>query len=430
MRVAFLGVRVPGHLNPTTTLARKLQARGHDVVFLSVPDTEPFVRAAQLPYVPFSEKDFPVGSLAKSLDQLNKLKGQEALEMVMRLVSANMESAFRNLPQALQDVKADALVLDESERGLGCVPMHLGMPYVHISNALPIDLAGITPVCTFDWPHETTPEARTRNQAGVRSLLRIYEPILSVARAYAERVGLKIDWSDPYATISPLGWLTQMPREFDFESSHWPPSFHYTGPFHDGLGRIESDFPWDRLTGEPLIYASMGTLQNGLESVFQTIAEAVGTRPGMQLVLSIGPALDPEKISPLPHNCIVVKNAPQMELLKRAALCITHAGLNTALESLTQGVPMVAVPVSIDQPGVAARIAYTKTGKFVPIKELTVPRLAALIDEVLSNPEYRQNAMKMKEAIVRTNGLEKAADLIEQAFHLSPKSEAHPLAAN
>jgi zeaxanthin glucosyltransferase len=64
------------------------------------------------------------------------------------------------------------------------------------------------------------------------------------------------------------------------------------GPFHDGLGRNDPDFPWDRLTGESLIYASMRTLQNGLESVFSTIAEAVSTRPGMQLVLSVGPILD------------------------------------------------------------------------------------------------------------------------------------------
>ncbi|MGA7216366.1 MAG: hypothetical protein WBX20_19355, partial [Terrimicrobiaceae bacterium] len=34
---------------------------------------------------------------------------------------------------------------------------------------------------------------------------------------------------------------------------------------------------------------------------------------------------------------IVVPFAPQLELLRRAALTITHAGLNTALESLNQG---------------------------------------------------------------------------------------------
>ncbi len=260
MKIAFLGVRVPGHLNPTTTLARTLRARGHDVVFLSVPDTEPYVRAAQLPFVPFCEKDFPVGSLGKSLAQLSKLQGQAAMEFAVQLVAANLESAFRNLPQTLREAGADALVLDESERGLGAVPMHLGMPYVHISNALPFDYSGNTPPCMFDWQHEMTPEALARNKEGALAVLHTLEPMTSVARSYAERVGLNIDWSDPRATISKLAWLTQIPEEFDFKDSHWPPQFHYTGPFHDGLGRIESNFPWERLTGEPLIYASMGTL--------------------------------------------------------------------------------------------------------------------------------------------------------------------------
>jgi MGT family glycosyltransferase len=317
----------------------------------------------------------------------------------------------------------DALVLDESESGLGAVPMHLGMPYVHISNALPIDFSGNTPPCTFDWPHETTSEALARNREGVHRLLQMYEPITSVGRVYAERVGLDIDWSDPRATISKLAWITQMPEQFDFKDAHWPAQFHYTGPFHDGHGRIESDFPWDRLTGEPLIYASMGTLQNGLESVFSRIAEAVGTRPGIQLVLSIGPALDATKINSLPSNSIVVSNAPQMDLLKRATLCITHAGLNTALESLAQGVPMVAIPVSIDQPGVAARIADTKTGAYLPLQEMTAVRLSSLISDVIDNPECRKNANTMKESIARADGLGKAADLLERAFNLSPRRE-------
>src|SRR6266404_3218822 len=419
MRIAFLGVRVPGHLNPMTALARKLKARGHDVVFISILDTEPYVRAAQLPFIPYCEKEFPLGSVRQTTDQLSKLQGQAALEFTLRSVASALTSSFKNLPQRLVEARVDALVLDQVDTGLGLVPMRLGIPYVHVSNALHLDYSGNTPLCTFDWPHETTPEALARNQAGVRGFMQVLEPVTSVADAYAAQVGLNVDWIDPLATMSELAWLTQTQKEFDFESPHWPSQLHYTGPFHDGLGRIEPDFPWDRLTGEPLVYASMGTLQNGLESVFSAIAQAVEPRPGMQLVLSIGDSLDSKQISSLPANCIVVKNAPQVELLKRSALCITHAGLNTTLEALTQGVPMVAIPVSIDQPGVAARIAYTKTGAYVPIQEMTASRLSALIDEVLSNPEYRQNANNIKQVIAETNGLERATDLLEQAFNLS-----------
>jgi len=143
----------------------------------------------------------------------------------------------------------------------------------------------------------------------------------------------------------------------------------------------------------------MGTLMNGLADVFRTITAGTAKRKGFQLVLSVGDQLDPEQIGPLPSNTILVKRAPQLELLKRASVCITHAGLNTALEALAQGVPQVAVPVSLDQPGVAARIAEKRTGLFVPLKELTASRLSLLLDQVLNDSTYRDSARYFQKVI-------------------------------
>ena len=162
MRIAFLGVRVPGHLYPMTTLARKLKARGHDIVFISVLDTEPFVTAANLPFVPFCEKDLPLGSVRKAIDQLSKLQGHAALEFALSSVANSLSSSFKNLPQTLRNAQVDALVLDQADYGLGLVPMHLGMPYAHVSNALHLDFSAVTPICTVDWQHETTSEALAR----------------------------------------------------------------------------------------------------------------------------------------------------------------------------------------------------------------------------------------------------------------------------
>ena len=53
MKIGFVGYPSPGHLNATTAVARRLQSRGHEVVFIGVPDTEPFVRAAGLTFVPY-----------------------------------------------------------------------------------------------------------------------------------------------------------------------------------------------------------------------------------------------------------------------------------------------------------------------------------------------------------------------------------------
>jgi UDP:flavonoid glycosyltransferase YjiC (YdhE family) len=90
------------------------------------------------------------------------------------------------------------------------------------------------------------------------------------------------------------------------------------------------------------------------------------------LVSLVGHYLDPEQIAPFPSNTIIVKRAPLLELLKHASVCITHAGLNTVLEALAQGVPQVAIPVTNDQPGVAAGIANKKTGLFVPLNALSL----------------------------------------------------------
>jgi zeaxanthin glucosyltransferase len=162
----------------------------------------------------------------------------------------------------------------------------------------------------------------------------------------------------------------------------------------------------------------MGTLVNGLERVYKIILQAVGHLSGIQVVLSVGKNLKLDDLGTIPSNVIVVRKAPQLELLKRAAVCITHAGLNTALESLAQGVPMVAIPIGYDQPGIAARIAYHGVGEFLEVEDLAVEGVQWLIREVLKNPKYREKARWFQKVIAQTRGLDVAADVIERAFRL------------
>jgi zeaxanthin glucosyltransferase len=105
-----------------------------------------------------------------------------------------------------------------------------------------------------------------------------------------------------------------------------------------------------------------------------------------------------------------------LELLKQTSVCITHAGLNTVLESLAQGVPQVAIPVTYDQPGVAARIVNKQTGVATSLDKLTADHLSTLLNEVLSNSTYRANARTLQNAIAEANGLSVAADLVEQSL--------------
>ncbi|NEQ63559.1 MAG: glycosyl transferase family 1, partial [Moorea sp. SIO4A1] len=90
---------------------------------------------------------------------------------------------------------------------------------------------------------------------------------------------------------------------------------------------------------------------------------------------------------------------------------------NTTLESLSNGVPMVAIPITNDQPGVAARIAWTGTGEVIPLKKLSVEKLQKAIKLVLTEDSYKKNALRLQEAIKRAGGVSRAADIIEQVAH-------------
>jgi len=414
MKLGFICLDLPGHLNPMSALARQLQARNHEVVFLYSSG------AAGLPFVRGPEKDH----INENRPEASKRQGEDALQFSVRAVLAQTEAILKSLPAIVQANGIEALIIDTVQFYAELGAMQLNMPYVHVSNGVHHDYSGYTPLCLYGWPHETTSAAVARNREGVAKWTNLLESVNGGIKAHAKRVGLKIDWNDLDSTVSPLASITQVPRAFDFESSHWPSHFHHTGPFHDGNGRAKVDFPWDRLTGEPLIYASMGTILNGQVDVFRTIVAAVAKNKDLQLVLSIGDQIDPKQIGPVPNNAIVVKQAPQLELLKRAAVCITHAGLNTVLESLAQGVPQVAIPITYDQPGVAARIAHKKTGSVISLDKLTAHHLAFLLDEVLTDPTYRENALKMQRAIADANGLSVAADLVEESVGTSEKVRA------
>ena len=422
MRVGFLSLPVPGHLNPMTALARKLQSRGHDIVFISLADVAPFVEAAGLPFVPCSEAAYPPGSLAKLVRRLSELSGKDALHFTINsMMKGYTASLFETLPKTLCKAGVDGLVLDQYQPYVELIPMHLGMPFVHVSNALHVDYTGRTPICFLDWPYETGVEALARNMEGVRRSRVLLEPVTTLAQAYAKDAGLSVDWNNPHSTLSRLAWVTQCPREFDFGCAPDFPQFHYAGPFHDGLGRMDFDFPWQQLGGDPIVYASMGTLQNGLLDIFHSITQAALELKELQFVLAVGGQLDPKRLGAVPANVVVVSYAPQIEILKRSSLCITHAGLNTVLESLSNGVPMLALPITNDQPGVAARIANKKVGVVISPDQASPENFVAAIEQVLADPTFRANVRRMQEAIRSSNGLSIAADILERAFELDKR---------
>ena len=403
-------------------LASQVRSRGHEVIFICVPDAEKRATAAGLHFVPVGAEQFPLGSTNEVEKQFSSRQGEDALKFTFDLVGFITRTIIRPLDGILAAERPDGVVFDTYQPYLELSAIRLDLPYVHIANAVPFDVSGDAPLCFFDWENANTHEARERNLEGIQEFRKLLEPSLQAGKEYADEHRITIDWNDLTATRSKLAWMTQLPAAFDFGDAPEGAPLYHAGPFINAKSRLPIDFPWDRLTGAPLVYASMGTLQNGMEQVFHTIIDAARTMEELQFVVALGNKLEPSLFEPLPDNVLVVGYAPQLVLLQQASLCITHAGLNTVLESLANRVPLVALPVTNDQPGVAARIHAKGVGEFLTLPELSPDSLRALIQQVRGETKYRENAALIGNAIAQIDGLSLAGELIERSFSKAPNA--------
>jgi len=409
-----------GHINPMTALARTLQHRGHEVVIYGIADCEERVRAAGVEFYRIGADDYPAGTLRRLDERLGELKGLATFQFTVERVKNTARMILRDGPDAVRKSDVEALLVDEADMG-GNVAEYLGLPFVSIAMFPPLIQDDRIPPFCFGWSARQDRLSRLRNELGFRLLSRIAAPIFKVVNDQRRA------WALPPLkrstdALSTLAQIAQLPEAVEFEVAGKPPILHYTGPFVDSRLRPAIEFPWERLDGRPLVYASLGTMQNGSESIFRTIAEACAGLQA-QLVISLGGGLDPSRLGTMAGDPIVVRYAPQLEIVKRAAVVITHAGLNTVLESLAEGVPLVALPLGNDQPGVAARIAARGAGVVIPQQKLAAKKLRAAVSKVLDDPTYRSAALTLQKAIAAADGLNRAADIIEEVLGISSSAQ-------
>ena len=405
-----------GHLNPMCALALELQRRGHIVILFGVPDALAKVSSLNLTTLEIGAFDYPIGSVDSAYKTLGKLTGKAGLKFSIDFFKRETQMLFREAPQAIREANIDVLIIDQISSSMATVADYLDLPFVTVCNAMLVNREPGVPPYSTHWAYSTTPWARLRNRLGnalVDVLTRDLWQIIVEQRR---------NWNlPPYQkrgdAYSPLAQVCQLPEAFDFPREHLPEHFHYIGRFQDRSGTEpitfdNTDFPFDQLNSKPLIYASLGTLQNQRPEIFECIAKSCLTLD-VQLVISLG---NPKAQSiELPGNPIIVPFAPHQKLIERSTVVVTHAGMNTVLTALGCGVPLVAIPITNEQPGIASRLARTKAGKMLPLSKLSEITLRTAISEVLSESSYRNNAQQLQKIIQESGGVDKVADLIETA---------------
>lgn len=411
-----------GHLNTMLPLGQELKRRGHRVTLVGILDSEAKTLAAGLEFLAIGETKFPREATKELFTQLGRLKGLKALQYTLEWLANSAEVCLKDAPAVIKTAGIEALLVDQASPAGGTVAEYLDIPFISICSAVVVNREITIPPFNTSWNYDPSWRGRLRNSIGYKLLTQSAKGIRQVIQSYRQQWNLPLHVS-PNDGYSKLAQISQEPAELEFSTEHLPPYFHFTGPYHYSASREAIPFPYDKLTGQPLIYASLGTLQNRLLWVFEMIAEACSGLDA-QLVISLGGGTSPQSLPELPDNTLVVGYAPQLELLQKTTLTITHAGMNTTLECLTNGVPMVAIPITNDQPGIASRIAETGVGEMIPVKKVSVNRLQQAIKSVLTEDSYKNNALRLQKAIKQAGGVSRAADIIEQAVSTGKPVEA------
>jgi MGT family glycosyltransferase len=401
-----------GHVQPMLLVARDLAARGHAVLAVSDPCNAPDAAALNVPFRAWTTAPFQTGK-TRDDDRLKDHEADNPLEVIQRLldrVMAGPALAYAEDTLAAIDAFApDVVVSQELLLGSMAAAQARGLPLALLAAnvwSLPT-LAGAPPLGAGMLPATTDEERAMHAMVGQmsRTFFQAGLPDLNAARA---ALGLPplVDLFEQLDAAKAI--LLATSRAFDFAPDPLPVPFAHVGPYLADPAWVE---PFAPPPGDaPLVVVSFSSLYQAQEPALRAIIAALGQLP-VRGVVTTGPTLDPARFE-APANVAVVRGASHGDLLKDAALFVTHAGHGSTLRPLMAGVPLLCLPMGRDQNDNAARVVHRGAGLTLPA-DADAETVAAAVRRLLDEPTFRAAADVLGAAIRADEAARDAAAALE-----------------
>ena len=418
----------PGHLNPTFPVARALADRGHEVIYTSVLDLRPAIEARGFACVPIHKDIVRLGRLAE-IDQLATREERDAAWGQIRdrindeYFDGTIQDAIRQIDPAV--IAADVILLSPIQ----FVAHRLGIPWLQISTSLSQHHDELPPISSALLPgaRPLELEASRWETSCLRFLAFDTVPLANIIASNLDIYGARFGYPsehvslesvfNPVLTLAPEIVLCAPALDFPRRSTHRPR--YFTSPVEtDRPEHVPATLEAFAARHPTLVYASLGSQSARYPDAirfFRSVVEVMRTHPAWAAVITGPRFIDHPVFADLPDNVLVLPSAPQLWVLRRAAVFLTHAGLGGVREAIALQVPMIAVPQMFDQPGNAARVAYHDLGVQLPPDAITSASLATALDHVLDHhATYRARLARLHEASLQEEAAHDSIDLFEQ----------------
>ena len=383
-KIVFFCIPAHGHTNPTLGVVRELVRRGHSVWYYS--------------YDAFREKIEAAGATFVSC---------QAHDSQLRLSPADSIRVVKDVGFSLQVLADSALAMEASL----CAQLRSLQPDCIVGDSMALWARGIADKLHVPFVCSITTFAFNRYSARVMQsdLAGMFRMLLAMPRAKKQLKRLQAA-GYPFRTVldviscdDSLPTVVYTSPQFQPCSETFSDKVHFVGP---SVRPVEKPFA---KPGTPLVYLSMGTVHDDLPAVYQACLEGLADS-GCHLVVSAGACADKVRAMVLSPNVQVFERVDQMAVLQQADVFISHCGMNSVNESLYCGVPLVMLPQTSEQTGVANRVAQLHAG--IRAEKATPTAILTAVQTILTDPSYRQNAAKLRESFLSCPGAAGAADVI------------------
>jgi zeaxanthin glucosyltransferase len=429
-----------GRLYPMLTVGRALRDRGHEITVVGHRSSMEFLHACGFESIqvdrdcedPVKNYQSKASRLAKVFPKvLSRLPGRLGRRTYgLKSYSRSFNAYYDRMlgfdldvvRPLLEDLDLDLLLGSDTSFATGTIAELKGIPLVSFCTGVPLSVDPRQPPEFTLWKDGRTLRSRLRNRAGNRARRLVERPILQQLNAFRRARGL-VKFRALHETLSEKGCLCQFPTGFDFPIRPGQSPMFYTGPTLDHSSREQTEFPWDRLDGRPIVYASIGTVSDSNRE-FSSIASACADLP-VQLVITRGGGRHPLP-NTLPGDPLIVDYAPQIELIKRARVVITHSSANTVMETLANGVPLICIPQGFDRYGTAVRAARSGAAVVVPPRNVTPDGIRHALEAILEKKHFTEAAIEFKRRHEQQNPTEASVRIIEACLPENLQAQPSP----
>ncbi|GAB3761192.1 macrolide family glycosyltransferase [Microlunatus parietis] len=400
--IVMAAMPAAGHVNPSLPVIRELVRRDIGVTYYATEEFRAPVERAGASFRPYPDGTISSTMIADATQHGGPVQVVSRIMDATRTLAPFLAEELRRHPPA-------AMMFDSNALWGRVAAADLKLPMISLMTTMLVGTESMRTMNGREWLTfigETLSALPTVLGSRKRLMKQFPAELLPPRPVFPMRGDL---------TIFPIPrWLQQPDPRID-------ETCHFVGPTFDPAAvRQSAPDPElaDLLAGpEPVIMVSLGTLHAGSEEFFRTCFTALGDLPA-RVVLAVGRPTDPARLGSPPPNTLVRTSVPQLDVLARAELFVTHGGMNSVLEGLHHAVPLVIIPQQFEQLLIGRAVAERGAG--VVLRQNLAGRpvppaaLRAAVDQVRSDPAHAAAARTTADGMRQEGGAVASAELIDQ----------------